>query len=70
MRKEGKPLGNPPPSSNYNAYKNKMRRNKKQLLSNLVLHSKKISQLCKFVLVEDFVEDVDVCTDMMKYMNH
>jgi hypothetical protein len=48
----------------------KMRRNKKQLLSNLVLHSRKISQLCKFVLVEDFVEDVDVYTDPMKYMHH
>jgi hypothetical protein len=44
----------------------KMRRNKKQLLSNHVLHSKKTSQPCKFVLVEDFVEDVDVCTDLMK----
>jgi hypothetical protein len=47
-----------------------MRRNKKQLLSNLVLHSKKTSKLCKFVLVEDFVEDVDVCMDLMKYMHH
>jgi hypothetical protein len=47
-----------------------MRRNKKKFLSNLVLHSKKTSQLCKFVLVEDFVEDVDVCMDMMKYMHH
>ena len=47
-----------------------MRRNKRQLLSNHVLHSKKTSQLCKFVLFEDFVEDVDVCTDLMKYMHH
>ena len=42
-----------------------MRRDKKQLLSNRVLHSKKTSQLCKFVLVEDFV-DVDVYMDLMK----
>jgi hypothetical protein len=70
MRKEGKPHGKNPPS-NYNACKKKkMRRNKKQLLSNLVLHSKKTSQLCKFVLVEDFIEDVDVCMDLMKYMPH
>jgi hypothetical protein len=45
-----------------------MRRNKKQLLSNLVLHSKKTSQLCKFVLVEDFVEDVDVYMDIDVYI--
>ena len=43
-----------------------MRRNKKQLLSNLVLHSKKTLQLCKFVLLEDFVEDVDVYIDLIK----
>jgi hypothetical protein len=48
----------------------KMRRNKKQLLSNLVLHSKKTSQLCKFVLIEDFVEDVDVCMELVKCMHH
>jgi hypothetical protein len=48
----------------------KEKEQKKQLLSNLVLHSKKTSQLCKFVLVEAFVEDVDLCTDMMKYMNN
>jgi hypothetical protein len=54
-----------PPPSNYNELK-KMRRNKKKLLSNYVLHSKKTSQVCKSVLVEDFVEDIDVCTDLMK----
>jgi hypothetical protein len=43
-----------------------MRRNKKQLLSNCVLHSTKTSELGKFVLVEDFVEDVNVCTNLMK----
>jgi hypothetical protein len=47
-----------------------MGRNKKKLLSNIVLHSKKTLQLSKFVLVEDFVEDVDVCMDIMNYMNH
>jgi hypothetical protein len=56
----------PPPLKLQCIKKKKMRRNKKQLLSNLVLHSKKTSQLCKFVLVEDFVEDVDVCMDLMK----
>jgi hypothetical protein len=70
MRKEGKPNGKPlppPPPTNYNALKKiKMRSKKKQLLSNRILHSKKTLQLCKFVLVEDFVEDVDVCTDLMK----
>jgi hypothetical protein len=55
----------PPPPLKLQCIK-KMRRNKKQLLSNHVLHSKKTSQLCKFVLVEDFVEDVDVCMDLMK----
>jgi hypothetical protein len=59
MRKKGKPHGKKPPSR-YNVCKKKMRRNKKQLLSNPVLHSKNTSQLCKFVFVEDFVEDVDV----------
>ena len=44
----------------------KNEKEQKQLLSNLVLHYKKTSQLCKFVLVEDFVEDVDVCRDLMK----
>ena len=47
-----------------------MIRNKRQLLNNHVLHSKKTLQLCKFVLFEDFFEDVDVCMDMMKYMHH
>jgi hypothetical protein len=62
MRKEGKPHGKtPPPPPQITMHKKNMRRNKKQLLSNPVLHSKKTSQLCKFVLVEDFVEDVDVC---------
>jgi hypothetical protein len=60
----------PPPQVTMHKIKIKMRRNKKQLLSNHVLHSKKTSQLCKFVLVEDFVEDVDVCMDLMKYMHH
>jgi hypothetical protein len=59
-------MGKPPPQGTMYVKKKKMRRNKKQLLSNLVLHSKKTSQLCKFVLVEDFVEDVDVCMDLMK----
>jgi hypothetical protein len=68
MRKEGKPHGKNPPQ--ITMHKKKMRRNKKQLLSNRVLHSKKTSQLCKFVLVEYFVEDVDVCMDLMKYMHH
>jgi hypothetical protein len=27
-------------------------------------------RISKFVLVEDFVEDVDVCMDLMKYMHH
>jgi hypothetical protein len=57
-------MGNPPPQ--ITMHKKKMRRNKKQLLSNYVLHSKKTSQLCKFVLLKDFVEYVDVFTDMMK----
>jgi hypothetical protein len=71
MRKEGKPHGNNPPPPQITMHKiKKCRRNKKQLLNNPVLHSKKTSQLCKFVLVEDFVEDVDACTDMMKYMHH
>jgi hypothetical protein len=70
MRKEGKPHGNnPPPQITMHKIK-KMGRKKKHLLRNHVLHSKKTSQLCKFVLFEDFVEDVDVCTDLMKYMNH
>ena len=51
-------------------HKIKNEKEKKQLLSNGVLHSKKTSQLCKFVLVEDLVEDVDVCMDLMKYMHH
>jgi hypothetical protein len=62
-------MGNPPPppqKKKEDIKKSKLRRNKKQLLSNHVLHSKKTSQLCKFVLVEDFVEDVDVCMDLMK----
>jgi hypothetical protein len=60
-------MGNPPPPLKLQCIKKiKMRRNKKQLLSSHVLHSKKTSQLCKFVLVEDFVEDVDVCMDLMK----
>jgi predicted glycosyltransferase involved in capsule biosynthesis len=67
MRKEGKPHGKPP--LKLQCIK-KMRRNKKQLLSNPVLHSKKTSQLCKFVLVEDFFEDVDVYMDLMKWMHH
>jgi hypothetical protein len=63
-------MGNPPPQGTMYVKKIKMRRNKKQLLSNRVLHSKKTSQLCKFVLVEGFVEDVDVGTNLMKYMHH
>jgi hypothetical protein len=63
MRKEVKPHGKKPPQITMHK---KMKRNKKQLLNNLVLHSKKTSQLCKFVLVEYFVEDVNVCTDLMK----
>jgi hypothetical protein len=59
-------MGKIPPQGTMYVKINKRRRNKKQLLSNLVLHSKKTSQLCKFVLVEDFVEDVDVCMDLMK----
>ena len=47
-----------------------MIRNKRQFLSNHVLNSKKTSQLCKYVLFEDFVEDVDVYTDLMKYMHN
>jgi hypothetical protein len=72
MRKEVKPYGTPPPPPpQITMHKiKKMRRNKKQLLRNLVLNSKKTSQLCKFVLIEYFVEDVDVCTDLMKYMHH
>jgi hypothetical protein len=61
-------MGNPPPQ--ITMHKKKIRRNKKKLLNNCVLHSKKTSQLCKFVLFEDFVEDVDVCTYLMKYMHH
>jgi hypothetical protein len=63
-------MGKTPPQGTMYVKKLKMRRNKKQLLSNLVLHSKKTPQLCKFVLVEDFVEDADVCMDLMKYMHH
>jgi hypothetical protein len=69
MRKRENLMGTKPPLK-LQCMKQKMRRNKRQLLSNHVLHSKKTSQLCKFVLFEDFVEDVDVCTDMMKYMHH
>jgi hypothetical protein len=58
-------MGNPPPPpSKYNASKNE--KEQKQLLSNCVLHSKETLQMCKFKLGEDFVEDVDVCMDLMK----
>jgi ribosomal protein S8 len=68
MRKEGKPHGNKtPPQTTMHKIKNA---NKRQFLSNHVLHSKKTSQLCKFVLFDDFVEDVDVYTDLMKYMHN
>jgi hypothetical protein len=40
----------------------RLKKNKRQLLSNCVLHSKETLQMCKFKLDEDFVEDVDVCT--------
>jgi hypothetical protein len=67
MRKEGKPHGNPPPPPPQGTmYVKKNEKDKKQWLSNHVLHSKKTSQLCKFVLVEYFVEDIDVCMDIMK----
>jgi hypothetical protein len=69
MRKEGKPHGNKTPPQ-ITMHKIKNEKEQKQLLSNHVLHSKKTSQLCKFVLVEDFVEDIDVCMDLMKYMHH
>jgi hypothetical protein len=59
-------MGKPSPQITMHKKNKKMRRNKKQLLRNRVLHSKKTSQLCKFVLAQDFVEDVDVCTDLMK----
>jgi hypothetical protein len=64
MRKEGKYHGKTPPQ--ITIHKKNMRRNKKQLLRTHVLHSKKTSQLCKPVLFEDFVEDIDVCMDLMK----
>jgi hypothetical protein len=67
MRIEGKPHGKAP--LKIQCIK-KMRKNKKQLLSNPVLDSKKTLQLCKFVLVEIFFEDVDVYTDPMKWMHH
>jgi hypothetical protein len=66
VRKDGKPHGKPPPTPQITMHVKKMIRNKKKLLSNRVLHSKKTSPLCKFVIVEDFVEDVDVCMDLMK----
>jgi hypothetical protein len=44
----------------------KMKKEQKKLLSNCVLHSKETLQMCKFMLGEYFVEDVDVCMDMMK----
>jgi hypothetical protein len=56
----------PPPPPQITMNLKKMRRNKNQWLRNLVLHSKKTLQLCKFVLVEDFVEYVDICMDLMK----
>jgi hypothetical protein len=68
MRKEGKHHGKSPLQITIHK-KIKIRRNKKQLLRNHILHSKKTSQLCKFVLIEYFVEDVDVCKDLMKYMH-
>jgi hypothetical protein len=58
-------MGNPPLPLKLQCIK-KMRRDEKQLLRNHVLHSKKTLQLCNFMFVEYFVEDVDVCMDLMK----
>jgi hypothetical protein len=66
-RKERKPHGNVPPTPPQSKmHEKKMRRNKNQLPRNCVLHSTKTSPLCKFVLIEDFVEYVDICMDLMK----
>ena len=58
-------MGTKPPSQ-ITMHKIKNEKEQKQLLSNHMLHSKKTSQLYKFVLIEDFVEDVDVYMDLMK----
>jgi hypothetical protein len=57
-------MGKPPPQSTMHKKKNE--KEQKEVAKQCVLHSTKTSQLCKFVLIEDFVEDVDVCTDLMK----
>jgi hypothetical protein len=59
----GTPPPPPPPQSTMHQ---KMKKEQKQLLRNCVLHSKETLQMCKFMLGEDFVEDVDVCMDLMK----
>ena len=55
LRKEGKPRGKNLPSK-YNVIKRK--EEKKQLLSNYVLHSKTITQRAKLLLSECLGEDV------------
>jgi hypothetical protein len=41
-------------------------KNKRQLLSNCVLHSKTISQSLKLLLIESLREDVEIFMDLMK----
>jgi hypothetical protein len=41
-----------------------------KLLRSFVLHSKDTSKVCKVVLSENFVEDVEICMDMLKYFGN
>jgi hypothetical protein len=61
VRKEGKPHGKIPPSLKYNVSKEE-----RQFLGNCVLHSRETLQMWKLMLGEDFVEDVDVYTNLVK----
>jgi hypothetical protein len=65
IEERGKTSWEPPPPLKVQCIK-KMKKEQKKLLSNYVLHSKETLQMCKLMLNEYFVEEVDVCMDLMK----